>query len=912
MRKIYYVSFFCVLLLSESICDAHHPHDWIFALDVASIPQPENELICGVNHLALHVLSSKYSGDSWHPLQAGFTTKTVTALAYSPFYSADSTIFLGTMDGSIYMYSDEERWQMVADDLAAKVNGFAVSPVFESDQTVFAATKGSGIYKSIDGGLNWSTTNNGLTKLRINSLAISSNFSLDRTIFAASNEGMFKSSDGGGSWEKLQNELQTLMIKSICLSPDFRNDRMIFAGIYGSGIYKSSDGGDTWGPINYGISDKYVTALSVSPNYAYDRTVMAASRDTGVFKSTDGGEFWQLLDRGLESRVHMHSEDHFVSIVFSPNYENDQRIYVGMVEGLFRTDNGGNQWRQLSVYQPLSRSIAVSPNFVDDKLVVYSTYGAGLYRSELAGDLWEAANIGLRAHIKGGAFYFSVLFGLDGSLYVIRDGGELYRSVNGGISWDLIGKIGIEGEYYLPSAHGFAISPDFSNDQTMFLGSRPPNQYSLYRSMDGGNSFEVLNLGATHVPSIVLSPNFARDRIVYAGTDVGVYKSTDRGDSWIPKGIDGVMVWCLAVTPSGNIFAGTNGQGVLHSLDGAASWQARNDGLPDSIVLDISISPGYENDSTLFAVTYGSGIYKSLDGGVSWQYSGLSGKFINEIKTSPAYATDQTVYAATWDGVYRSQNGGSNWKFVSTVVRYEETYQSLIFEGEWKQFYHEDLSARSQAYSNIIGSSVTLPFWGSTVTWIGTKGPDQGAVAVYLDDVFQGNVDLYASTRLVRQSLWQRSFLPFGSHTLKLKVEPSAGPGNKVSVDGFDVDLLSVTHLPDIKANGSDGPLTITHFDNLVIEVALDPLYYPGSPADWWVLAETPFGWYYYHLSSGWLPGRQVTHQGSLFYLSSREVMNRILSEGSYTFYFGVDKVVNGVIDFSSLYYDSVVVTVEP
>ena len=46
--------------------------------------------------------------------------------------------------------------------------------------------------------------------------------------------------------------------------------------------------------------------------------------------------------------------------------------------------------------------------------------------------------------------------------------------------------------------------------------------------------------------------------------------------------------------------------------------------------------------------------------------------------------------------------------------------------------------------------------------------------------------------------------------------------------------------------------------------------------------------------------------------LSPYEVLNSVLPEGSYIFYFGVDLNANGMIDFSSLYYDSVPVTVTP
>lgn len=56
-----------------------------------------------------------------------------------------------------------------------------------------------------------------------------------------------------------------------------------------------------------------------------------------------------------------------------------------------------------------------------------------------------------------------------------------------------------------------------------------------------------------------------------------------------------------------------------------------------------------------------------------------------------------------------------------------------------------------------------------------------------------------------------------------------------------------------------------------------------------------------------------VTHQGPLFDLSSYEALNRILpGPTSYTFYFGVDTIMNGTIDMGSMIYDSVMVEVLP
>ncbi len=123
--------------------------------------------------------------------------------------------------------------------------------------------------------------------------------------------------------------------------------------------------------------------------------------------------------------------------------------------------------------------------------------------------------------------------------------------------------------------------------------------------------------------------------------------------------------------------------------------------------------------------------------------------------------------------------------------------------------------------------------------------------------------------------------------------------------------------LPDIKGNGSDGPITLPSSDTLLITVKLDTGGYEGQSADWWVVASTPFSpphdWYYYDLSLDWKPGFDVTYQGPLVALLTYEVLNISgLPTGTYVFYFGVDMIMNGALDISDIYYDSVEVTITP
>ena len=118
--------------------------------------------------------------------------------------------------------------------------------------------------------------------------------------------------------------------------------------------------------------------------------------------------------------------------------------------------------------------------------------------------------------------------------------------------------------------------------------------------------------------------------------------------------------------------------------------------------------------------------------------------------------------------------------------------------------------------------------------------------------------------------------------------------------------------VPGIKANGSDGPVTIGISDILSVTVGLDAGNNDGEDADWWVVADTPFGWYHY--ADFWIPGFSVTYQGPLFDLTPPfKVLNISgLPIGSYTFCFGVDMIMNGLLDYDQLYYDCVEVNITP
>lgn len=131
-------------------------------------------------------------------------------------------------------------------------------------------------------------------------------------------------------------------------------------------------------------------------------------------------------------------------------------------------------------------------------------------------------------------------------------------------------------------------------------------------------------------------------------------------------------------------------------------------------------------------------------------------------------------------------------------------------------------------------------------------------------------------------------------------------------LDGVSLHPLNPT--PDIKANGSDEPLTISQGELLTIAVSLDPGDLSGADADWWVAAHTPFDppldWYTYVYPEGWRYGIHVCAQTPLYELTpSFNVLNTVLPAGNYIFYFAVDGNMDGEPDATWL--DSIEVHVK-
>jgi photosystem II stability/assembly factor-like uncharacterized protein len=140
---------------------------------------------------------------------------------------------------------------------------------------------------------------------------------------------------------------------------------------------------------------------------------------------------------------------------------------------------------------------------------------------------------------------------------------------------------------------------------------------------------------------------------------------SDTGQVWTRIGITAdSSTTTLTIDPKTptTLYAGTE-EGVFQSTDGGGNWsQVGNDLMTPADVSVLAIDP--VTPTTLYAGTNGSGVFKSTDGGASWREvnSGLKDanrRYVRGFVIDPVMPT--TLYAGTDDGVYKSTDGGNNW-----------------------------------------------------------------------------------------------------------------------------------------------------------------------------------------------------------------------------------------------------------
>ncbi len=175
------------------------------------------------------LIISKDSGQSWQNGLSSLeleTDLTITAVATSPNYVNDQTVFIASSGTILCSDNGGDSWQ--ASRLANPapiISKIALSPNFSNDQTVFATSIEDGVFVSRNGGIKWSSWNFGLYDQHVNCISISNQYETNQTIWIGTESNVFQSSNGGRAWQSLDFPMASVPVTVI-----FEHNEQIIVG----------------------------------------------------------------------------------------------------------------------------------------------------------------------------------------------------------------------------------------------------------------------------------------------------------------------------------------------------------------------------------------------------------------------------------------------------------------------------------------------------------------------------------------------------------------------------------------------------------------------------------------------------------------------------------------------------------
>ncbi len=569
-----------------------------------------------------------------------------------------------------------DNWQVVGPS-GGDVRVVAIDP--KDKDRLYASTLDGQIHTSADGGRTWQL----LANLNAPELVIDNMFVDSRDsskIYASGHRhkgpgGFFRSTDGGVTWKEAK-ELHKESIHALTQSTVDPN--ILLAGTI-NGVWRSKNSGGDWEKISSATMPVNIDSLAVDPRTP---DTMYAGTWWRAYKTTDSGKNWRLIKNGM-----IDDSDVFAINI---NTKNPEYIVASACSGIYESQNAGEKWTKIQGIPSQSRRTRDILQHPSIPGTIFAATTEGFWMSSTGGKSWalttqrdlEINSIAVHPDAPNRVFIGTNNYGV----MVSNDGGRSFAQTNTNFS----------------SRFTYFVTPDASQPNRFYAATHNTATGGgfFFVSADGGRTWQQSRgFDVARVRPFVMRQDTTNPSLMYMGTNVGIYRSLDRGASWsqltaakapakpvkkpvakspvkktgsavpttvaaagakvVPALTEKVKV--IENLPDGKgLLVGTD-KGLYRSYDVTKGWEklALGVGISESIFA-VHVSP--KRPETIWAGTATSGVIVSHDSGKTWAKTtggAPDAVPVSSIMSDPT--RPDNIYVGTIQTFYVSRDGGKTW-----------------------------------------------------------------------------------------------------------------------------------------------------------------------------------------------------------------------------------------------------------
>ncbi|MDX6583151.1 MAG: hypothetical protein QOI10_2335 [Solirubrobacterales bacterium] len=497
----------------------------------------------------------------------------------------------------------------------------------------FAGTRGyaAGTFGTLlrtdDAGATWSGVNTGLTDPLVRVQVIDPN-----TVVVGGACALRRSNDGGASFSRLPWTASDEDCPSAIASFNFASGSVGYLLTRDGSVFRTADGGQTFSRQTSvpGTSSAGGSREPTDIYFTSDTTGVAVTRNGGsgkIFRTTDSGNSWVDVASpatGLNGVTFATANDGFA---------------VGIGKTLLTTGDGGATWNP----KPLTGAPFQDYSAVDcaSATTCLITVGNGhLVRTTDAGAT-GAEITPATGKINAAAFSSA------SRVVAVGDRGTTVVSDDGGVTYSPVGSAVAVADLRLLRA---------TSTQIANVGGA---NGTLVRTTDAGLSWFTVGVPTT---STVVDASFPNAGVGYAIDNLGgAFKTVNGGNSWqiLNTGGSGTPFALLATGPNDVLLAGPTG--IRRSTDGGTSFAVVGD--PDLQHARLTnIAPAGAGSILAWSRSV---LRVSTDGGASWKPIALP-KHTGVLDAS--FVSDRIGFILTKSQLLRTKNGGRTWKDLPAIA----------------------------------------------------------------------------------------------------------------------------------------------------------------------------------------------------------------------------------------------------